>query len=687
MAIVDPQGRLLEANPAFWALLDPVAQGPPAAMSLRALLGEDDAPDPLIGMGAGNGPEGRQIERHLRRPDGVEVVVRLHLSAAAATPEHRVLYVVHALDDTDGWRAREDLRRYDQHLRDLARRDPLTGLLTRRELQWEIDEALATGDAFTVVLLALEHPAGPMSARGQVAGDDVLRTARASLAALDDGRLVIARSGAAQVAVLARGVDDHGAGGLAERVADALERDRPELQVIWGTASHPEAGTKRELLLLRAEMALHGARPRDEQAPGATASGDWRDSIERLLALVRQELGTELCYLTHVEGERQRYEVLSGDAQAFGVAPGDVVALHESFCGRMLDGRLTTVVADAASHPVTKALSARERMGIGAWAGVPVRRADGRLFGTLCGIDRRARPDLGAGAVPVLRLAATLMAERLEHEERESARRRTEVELSGLHALLAALAARDHYTSEHSRSVVTLAAGVARRLGLGEGAVADVRQVATLHDVGKVGMPDSILQKRGPLDAQELALMRQHPVVGARILEASSSLKPFAVAVRAEHERWDGQGYPDRLTGSQIPLASRITLACDAYDAMTSDRPYRAAMGGDAARAELEAHAGTQFDPRVIAALLAELRGDPPAGSLLADAELEGSVLLGRTAAGWRPLTPVGRGAAVGEVRAACQVCGSHLTAMLSRSNLVGSCPNCGSYEIELVAD
>ncbi|MCB0866318.1 MAG: PAS domain S-box protein [Solirubrobacterales bacterium] len=188
-----------------------------------------------------------------------------------------------------------------------------------------------------------------------------------------------------------------------------------------------------------------------------------------------------------------------------------------------------------------------------------------------------------------------------------SGRGTADMEVSGVAALVAALEARDLYTAEHSRSVVELAGGVARRLALDDATVATVQRVAALHDVGKVAVPDAILQKRGPLSPSEWELMRQHPAVGERIVASTRTLAHLAAPIRAEHERWDGKGYPDGLSGEEIPIASRITLACDAFHAMTSDRPYRAAMAPAEAEAELEANAGTQFDPTIVEALLAEL--------------------------------------------------------------------------------
>lgn len=180
-----------------------------------------------------------------------------------------------------------------------------------------------------------------------------------------------------------------------------------------------------------------------------------------------------------------------------------------------------------------------------------------------------------------------------------------------MRTLLVALEARDFYTSEHSKQVVELAAGVAARLGLDQDATRDVEQVALLHDIGKVGISDAILQKQGPLDEQEWQLMRQHPIVGEHIIAGTPGLSHLAPAMRAEHEHWDGSGYPDGLVGDEIPLASRITLACDALNAMTNDRLYRPAMTMERAQEELRSGAGTQFDPRTVEALLAQLR---PAG-------------------------------------------------------------------------
>jgi HD-GYP domain-containing protein (c-di-GMP phosphodiesterase class II) len=149
-----------------------------------------------------------------------------------------------------------------------------------------------------------------------------------------------------------------------------------------------------------------------------------------------------------------------------------------------------------------------------------------------------------------------------------------------------------------------MAALLARRMGLSEEEAAEVARVALLRDVGKIGVDDGILDKPGPLEDAEWELVRRSPVVGERIVASARGLAHLAPAVRAAYERWDGGGYPDGLSGEDIPLASRIALVCGAFEAMTSDRPYREALDADAALRELERNAGSQFCPRAVGALL-----------------------------------------------------------------------------------
>jgi putative nucleotidyltransferase with HDIG domain len=164
----------------------------------------------------------------------------------------------------------------------------------------------------------------------------------------------------------------------------------------------------------------------------------------------------------------------------------------------------------------------------------------------------------------------------------------------------------DAYTGSHSRDVVSLSLAVAEELGLDARTQRRVELAALLHDVGKIRVPNEIINKTGALDEDEWAVIKQHTIEGQRMLErVGGLLGEVGAIVRSCHERWDGTGYPDRLAGDTIPIEARIVCACDAFNAMTTDRSYRRAMSPADARAELERCAGTHFDPAVVRALLA----------------------------------------------------------------------------------
>jgi two-component system, cell cycle response regulator len=173
--------------------------------------------------------------------------------------------------------------------------------------------------------------------------------------------------------------------------------------------------------------------------------------------------------------------------------------------------------------------------------------------------------------------------------------------------LLRATAEHSASLPDHMLEVGQLARNVARRLGLDAEMVELTLRAGELHDVGKVAIPESILSKPARLSDAEWTFVRQHTLIGERVLNAAPALQPVAKIVRSTHERFDGAGYPDGLIGEQIPLPSRIVFACDAFDALISSRPYAPGMSESDARAELRRCAGSQFDPRVIGALLAEL--------------------------------------------------------------------------------
>jgi two-component system, cell cycle response regulator len=174
--------------------------------------------------------------------------------------------------------------------------------------------------------------------------------------------------------------------------------------------------------------------------------------------------------------------------------------------------------------------------------------------------------------------------------------------------LMRVLREREPDLHEHLRNVSRLAVAVARSIDLSSEEIDEIARGAELHDVGKMAIPDAILNKEGPLDEREWHFIRRHTLIGESILAAAPALVPVARLVRSSHERYDGRGYPDALAGNDIPLGSRIIFACDAFDAMTSSRPYATAMSVDQALSQIEHGAGTQFDPDVAASLIETVR-------------------------------------------------------------------------------
>ena len=239
-------------------------------------------------------------------------------------------------------------------------------------------------------------------------------------------------------------------------------------------------------------------------------------------------------------------------------------------------------------------------------AAVPISATGGAIAGVLCAAVTRGRQEFVPHDIEILSELADLAAAALEHGRRQQHFDAT------VHAQVDALAAamdmRDQRTAEHSEDVVNLATKVGRLLDLETASLLELEFAARLHDVGKIQVPDAVLNKPGPLEPHENEVIRCHATWGSETLARIAGLEAVATIVRYHHERWDGAGYPDGLSGSRIPLASRIISVCDAYGAMTCDRPYRAALDPDDALGEIRAGSGSQFDPSVVEALIAVLQ-------------------------------------------------------------------------------
>jgi PAS domain S-box-containing protein len=591
MALVALDGRFLAVNAALCALLARDTDTLLASSMSEVTHVEDLAASRKHSASAlTSDSDSCQHSKRFLLPDGGIVWGLLTVTVVRDATGEPLHFVAQVQDITDRKTSQGELRRYAAQLQALSEQDPLTGLPNRRAFR------AATAEEFRVLALGGD----PWSlVIAQIDGDEAaVVAATEGLARASRGADLVAHLGHGELAVLLRSADDAAADAIVERIHDALGEGHVR-------TSHAMAQTDdtTDDLLQRVRSGL----PEANESVSPVGMGRTELRVRRLLELARGQLDMPVSFLSRLDGESYVFAYFAGELERFGVNEGDAIPLSATHCQRMLDGRIGSAVPDLAANPETRDLDASGRLGLRAYAGVPVRLRSGEIYGTLCAVDTRPHPALGERHVELLRFLSDLAAEVIEDEAEQQAVRRIEARAIGVRTLLVALEARDLYTSEHSKQVVELAVAVAGRLGLDQDATRDVEQVALLHDIGKVGIPDAILQKQGPLDQQEWELMRQHPIVGEHIIAGTPGLSHLAPAMRAEHEHWDGDGYPDGLVGEEIPLASRITLACDALNAMTNDRPYRPAMTMERALEELRSGAGTQFDPQAVEALLAEV--------------------------------------------------------------------------------
>jgi two-component system cell cycle response regulator len=233
---------------------------------------------------------------------------------------------------------------------------------------------------------------------------------------------------------------------------------------------------------------------------------------------------------------------------------------------------------------------------------------EGFKVGASCGFARI--PAEGIEASEALRVA-----DRRLYAEKNSGRISALAQSKSV--LLRAVDEWDAELSAHGEAVARLAAGTARELGLDDEAIERVATAAELHDIGKIAIPRTLLQKAEPLGADEWEFLRRHTLIGERIVSGAPALVGVARMIRSSHERWDGRGYPDALAGEEIPLGSQIVFVCDAFSAMTSERPYARAVSEEDALAELQRHAGTQFAPAVVDAFLRAVPQEQVAAGLV----------------------------------------------------------------------
>ena len=309
-------------------------------------------------------------------------------------------------------------------------------------------------------------------------------------------------------------------------------------------------------------------------------------------------------------------------AGATGIAALAIGGREPSSLGRLVGAVAAAAIVEAVADLLLGAIPPALR-GTASWtdmarALVPLQLATIPLHTPLIAVLAYAYRDVSPWSVALFFIPA-FAAQRLfllYREQRHTAdeltaanERLAKANLSFATALVATLDARDQYTAGHSAAVAIYARDIAARLGLGDGDQQLAHLCGLVHDIGKIGLPPGLLEKPGPLSLDERRQMEQHAAIGERILGKVDNYREIAAIVRHHHERIDGNGYPDRRVGDQIPLLSRIIAVADAYNAMTSDRPYREAMPSRVARLRLAQAVETQFDTSVVAAFEAVLAG------------------------------------------------------------------------------
>jgi diguanylate cyclase (GGDEF)-like protein len=514
--------------------------------------------------------------------------------------------------------------------------DSLTGCLNHAAMQTRVREEISrserVGTPFSIAMLDVNDFKSVNERHGHLTGDTVLRAIADALQGAVRLHDQVARYGGDEFVLLLPNADSVRVPAIIERVQIALsEMPAPEGWVpgaAIGVASW-EAGESAAGLLERADARALAAKRRTEgkavgaqqrvpkrgrrRDPGQHHDGERQDDrprserlmtaavigakLSRLLepyAIARtiaedlhRSFGYERCAIVRLDATGS-HEIAVAGADPFSARPRRVPArgvisqcLHERRA--VLDTGRADRSAGAGSElavPLYSGASLWGAMHVCSSTGTPFDAEEARLVQVIA--------DQISSALRIADL----------YQELESSY------IGTAEALAAALEAKDYYTADHARSIADLAVAVGTQLGLDQEALRDLRYGAIFHDIGKIAVPDAILNKPAKLSEEEFEIVQRHPITGEQILASVPFLANVRRIVRHDHERWDGTGYPDGLSGPTIPIGARIVFAVDAYHAMVSDRPYRSALPIDSAIEELRAHAGTQFDPTVVTVLI-----------------------------------------------------------------------------------
>jgi diguanylate cyclase (GGDEF)-like protein/putative nucleotidyltransferase with HDIG domain len=475
----------------------------------------------------------------------------------------------------------------------LAARDPLTGLLNRRELHEnlarEIERCHRHGGSFSVAMLDLDGFKLVNDSSGHSEGDAVLCNVAVALSNAIRGSDVAFRMGGDEFALLLAATSDRQAATTtAERACAAIRSAEPRVNASYGIATWPEDGIDQDGLLAVADRRLYRMKgTRSRYVSLRDPDPEWAGA----------RIGERLALVSRLSGRlgqlREPAEIVDAATEelreCFGGCRVRILRIDEA-------GNPRSLPQEGADHCAPGETSANRlslpiRTGARIWGMLDIEPGD---RGTLDPDDGLLMDTVAAQLGSALQVSELL--DRVEGTFTDT-----------VAALSDALEAKDVYTAAHTREVADLSESLGARMGMAKDELRTLRYGALLHDIGKIVVRREILNKPGPLTSTEFDEIRLHTVTGVRMLERVDQLQSVLPLIRSAHERWDGKGYPDGLAGEEIPLGARVICACDAFHAMVSDRPYRAAMPFEEAIAELRRCAGTQFDPAVVEALLAEL--------------------------------------------------------------------------------
>ncbi len=529
--------------------------------------------------------------------------------------------------------------------REHGRRDPLTGLLNHRAISEEIrNAAIAVEGRFAVAMADVEGMKAINDTYGHQAGDSVLVAASW---ALSRHGVVAGRYGGDEFIVLLPGADRQQAEAYRNAVATELAKfgltdpasgASIPISLTIGLAVYPDEASTVDDLIRLSDSAMYAARRLRPIGPGGKrlprGLGDERAAkmVGELVPLLTApgDLDEKLRLVAHRLSVGAGYDAVnvflfspasgaSATTNVFARAPEELVdawrqleRLHsmEHPLNRALvaSGR-PIILDDPQNDPrvvpeqrkILKAAGLRSAL-------IAPMTWEGELIGTLSVAskseaafstrDARFIMAVATQVTAIVRMAA--LVEELQRTSEGLAQAHSDTVMM----LAAAAEARDHVTGQHLHNIRALTEALARELGYGDEDVRAIGLASVLHDIGKIRVPDGVLSDNGPLGADSWSVMKQHTVWGGELLEGKPGFELATSVARCHHERWDGGGYPAGLKGEEIPEAATIVSVADAFDAMTSHRPYRSRVSIDEAVAEIAAHAGTQFSPKVVQALV-----------------------------------------------------------------------------------